>query len=146
MPFTRARLERNHQFSNFLNFGGEGGLKTNNPADQEKAIVYNQLVANAVAVDFKYLCPKFQQSMSNCGLMRRDSVVDTYLSSVPEDTHGAKTVDELPATHEQVMEALIIALLGDLVARDRSPGPAPPRGAVPLGRARTIKRRHGPWD
>jgi hypothetical protein len=25
------------------------GLKTNNPADQEKAIVYNELVANAVA-------------------------------------------------------------------------------------------------
>jgi hypothetical protein len=33
-----------------LNFGAEGGLKTNSPADQEKAIVYNELVANAVAV------------------------------------------------------------------------------------------------
>jgi hypothetical protein len=33
-----------------LNFGGEGGLRTNNPADQEKAIVYNELVANAVAL------------------------------------------------------------------------------------------------
>ena len=29
--------------------GVPGGLKTNNPADQEKAIVYNELVANAVA-------------------------------------------------------------------------------------------------
>ena len=44
-----TKVERNHQFSKFLNFGGEGGLKTNNPADQEKAIVYNELVANAVA-------------------------------------------------------------------------------------------------
>jgi hypothetical protein len=35
--------------SKFLNFGGEGGLKTNSPADQEKEIVYNELVANAVA-------------------------------------------------------------------------------------------------
>jgi TnpA family transposase len=44
-----TKVERNHQFSKFLNFGGEGGLKTNNPADQGKAIVYNELVANAVA-------------------------------------------------------------------------------------------------
>jgi hypothetical protein len=47
-PGTR-KVERNHQFSKFLDFGGEGGLKTNSPADQEKAIVYNELVANAVA-------------------------------------------------------------------------------------------------
>lgn len=39
------KVERNHQLSKFLNFGGEGGLKTNSPADQEKAIVYNELVA-----------------------------------------------------------------------------------------------------
>jgi TnpA family transposase len=45
-----TKVERSHQFSKFLNFGAEGGLKTNNPADQEKAIVYNELVANAVAV------------------------------------------------------------------------------------------------
>ena len=29
-------------------FGGEGLLKSNDPADQEKAVVYNELVANAV--------------------------------------------------------------------------------------------------
>jgi len=45
-----TKVERSHQFTKFLNFGTEGGLKTNNPADQEKAIVYNELVANAVAV------------------------------------------------------------------------------------------------
>ena len=45
-----TKVERCHQFSKFLNFGAEGGLKTNSPADQEKAIVYNELVTNAVAV------------------------------------------------------------------------------------------------
>jgi TnpA family transposase len=45
-----TKVERSHQFSKFLNFGTEGGLKTNSPADQEKAIVYNELVGNAVAV------------------------------------------------------------------------------------------------
>jgi len=45
-----TKVERSHQFSKYLNFGGEGGLRTNNPADQEKAIVYNELVANAVAL------------------------------------------------------------------------------------------------
>ena len=45
-----TKVERSHQFSKFLNFGTEGGLKTNSPEDQEKAIVYNELVANAVAV------------------------------------------------------------------------------------------------
>jgi TnpA family transposase len=45
-----TKVERSHQFSKFLNFGSEGGLKTNSPEDQEKAIVYNELVVNAVAV------------------------------------------------------------------------------------------------
>ena len=45
-----TKVERSHQFVKYLNFGGEGGMKTNNPADQEKAIVYNELVANAVAL------------------------------------------------------------------------------------------------
>ena len=45
-----TKVERSHQFSKYLNFGGEGGLRTNNPADQGKAIVYNELVANALAL------------------------------------------------------------------------------------------------
>ena len=46
-----TKVERSHQFAKYLNFGGEGGMmRTNNPADQEKAIVYNELVANAVAL------------------------------------------------------------------------------------------------
>src|ERR1039457_5227497 len=45
-----TKVERSHQFVKYLNFGGEGGMKTNNPTDQEKAIVYNELVANAVAL------------------------------------------------------------------------------------------------
>jgi TnpA family transposase len=46
-----TKVERSHQFAKYLNFGGEGGMmRTNNPADQEKAIIYNELVANAVAL------------------------------------------------------------------------------------------------
>jgi TnpA family transposase len=45
-----TEVERSHQFTKYLNFGGEGGLRTNSPAEQEKAIVYNELVANAVAL------------------------------------------------------------------------------------------------
>jgi TnpA family transposase len=45
-----TKVERSHQFTKYLNFGGEGGLRTNSPAEQEKAIVYNELVANAVAL------------------------------------------------------------------------------------------------
>jgi TnpA family transposase len=46
-----TNIERSHQFTKYLNFGGEGGMmRTNNPADQEKAMLYNELVANAVAL------------------------------------------------------------------------------------------------
>lgn len=45
-----TKVERSHQFSKYLNFGGEGGLKPNSPAEHEKAIVYNELVSNAVAL------------------------------------------------------------------------------------------------
>ncbi len=39
---------RHHKFSKHLAFGAGGHLRSNNPDDQEKAIVYNELVANAV--------------------------------------------------------------------------------------------------
>jgi hypothetical protein len=45
-----TKIERHHQLAKHLAFGGEGLLKSNDPADQEKAIVYNELVANAVAL------------------------------------------------------------------------------------------------
>ena len=35
-----TKIERHHQFSKYLCFGGEGLLRTNDPADQQKAIVY----------------------------------------------------------------------------------------------------------
>ena len=43
-------VERHHKFSKHLAFGSGGHLRSNNPADQEKAIVYNELVTNAVAL------------------------------------------------------------------------------------------------
>ena len=42
------KVETFHEFSDFLNFGSRGVLKTNDPNEQEKFAVYNQLVANAV--------------------------------------------------------------------------------------------------
>jgi TnpA family transposase len=42
------KVETFHEFSGFLNFGNQGVLKTNDPNEQEKITVYNQLVANAV--------------------------------------------------------------------------------------------------
>ena len=42
------KVETFHEFSDFLSFGNRGVLKTNDPKEQEKLAVYNQLVANAV--------------------------------------------------------------------------------------------------
>jgi hypothetical protein len=41
-------IERHHQFAKHLAFGEHGLLRSNDPPDQEKAFVYNELVANAV--------------------------------------------------------------------------------------------------
>jgi len=45
-----TKIERHHKFSKHLAFGAGGHLRSNSPADQEKAIVYNELVTNAVAL------------------------------------------------------------------------------------------------
>ena len=42
------KVESFHQFSSHLRFGSHGVLRTNEPDEQEKAVVYNELVANAV--------------------------------------------------------------------------------------------------
>jgi TnpA family transposase len=42
------KVETFHAFSDYLNFGSQGVLRTNDPNEQEKITVYNQLVANAV--------------------------------------------------------------------------------------------------
>ena len=45
-----TKVERHHKFAKHLAFGAGGHLRSNNPDDQEKAIVYNELVTNAVAL------------------------------------------------------------------------------------------------
>ena len=45
-----TKVERHHKFAKHLAFGSGGHLRSNNPEDQEKAIVYNELVTNAVAL------------------------------------------------------------------------------------------------
>ena len=44
------KIERHHKFAKHLSFGACGHLRSNNRADQEKVIVYNELVTNAVAL------------------------------------------------------------------------------------------------
>ena len=44
-----TKVERNHKFAKHLAFGAGGHLRSDNPADQEKAIIYNELVTNVVA-------------------------------------------------------------------------------------------------
>ncbi len=45
-----TKIERHHKFAKHLGFGGDGLFRTNDPADEEKIIVSNELVANAVAL------------------------------------------------------------------------------------------------
>lgn len=45
-----TKIERHHKFAKHLAFGAVGHLRSHDPADQEKAIGYNELVANAVAL------------------------------------------------------------------------------------------------
>ena len=45
-----AKVERHHKFAKHLAFDAGGHPRSNNPADQEKAIFYNELVTNAVAL------------------------------------------------------------------------------------------------
>jgi spermidine/putrescine-binding protein len=45
-----TKVERHHKFAKHLAFGAGGHLRSNNPADPEKAIVYNELVTIAVAL------------------------------------------------------------------------------------------------
>jgi TnpA family transposase len=45
-----TKIERHHQFAKHLAFGGHGRIRANDPADQEKAVVYNEVVANAVVL------------------------------------------------------------------------------------------------
>jgi len=90
-----TKVERSHQFSKYLNFGGEGGLRTNSPADQEKAIVYNELVANAVALQ-----TVADQTQALHELRRRGIEVSpedlAYFSPYP--TSRVKRFGEYPAT------------------------------------------------
>lgn len=44
------KVETFHEFAAHLRFGGDGTVKSNDPGEQEKATVFNQLVANAVMV------------------------------------------------------------------------------------------------
>lgn len=43
-----TKIEREYKFAKNFAFGSGGHLRLNDPSDQEKAIVYNELVTNAL--------------------------------------------------------------------------------------------------
>jgi TnpA family transposase len=90
-----TKVERSHQFSKYLNFGGEGGLKTNSPADQEKAIVYNELVSNAVALQ-----TVAEQTQALHDLRERGIVISSedLAHFSPYPTSRVKRFGQYPAT------------------------------------------------
>jgi len=49
-----TKIERHHKFAKHLAFGEHDLLRSNDPSDQEKAIVYNELVANVVVLQNRW--------------------------------------------------------------------------------------------
>ena len=73
-----TKIERHHKFAKHLGFGSGGHLRSNDPADQEKAIVYNELVTNALhtlkskgvnirAADLAFLSPYATSKLKRFG-------------------------------------------------------------------------------
>jgi len=92
-----TKVERNHRFSKFLNFGSEGGIRSNNPDDQEKAIVYNELVANGVALQTIADQTQALHTLREQGIeISREDLA--YLSPYP--TSWVKRFGEYPASVE----------------------------------------------
>jgi TnpA family transposase len=77
-----TKIERHHKFAKHLAFGGDGLFRTNNPADQEKAIVYNELLANAVALQTVVDQTQALRSLNSKGV-RIDRADLAFLSPYP---------------------------------------------------------------
>lgn len=90
------KVESFHNFSSHLRFGSGGVLRTNNPDEQEKAIVYNELVANAVMLQ-----TMADQTQVLHDLHREGHDVDVedlaYIS--PYVTRSLKRFGEYPVHH-----------------------------------------------
>jgi len=61
-----------------LAFGGEGLLQSNDPAGQEKAIIYNELVANAVALQNAQFVESSGESNNQTGILQRSIGAATF--------------------------------------------------------------------
>jgi hypothetical protein len=137
-----------HQFAKYLNFGGEGRLKTNSPADQEKAIVYNELVANAVALQ-----TVADQTEALHQLRRQGIEIPmedlTYFSAYP--TSKVKRFGEYPARIRTAEQKLTGERAGARDARNLNRHVLPDKtvkvlffGESPLGAAMPWKRFENP--
>jgi TnpA family transposase len=91
-----TKIERHHRFVKFLVFGNEGQLRTNDPADQEKMIVYNELVANAVALQTVVDQTQALHALKAEGFTFREADV-AHLS--PYGTNKVKRFGDFPTNH-----------------------------------------------
>ena len=91
------KVESFHQFSSHLSFGSHGVLRTNEPNEQEKAVIYNQLVANAVMLQTVADQTRILQDLHNEGYPV-DSADLAYLS--PYVTEQLKRFGEYSTRYE----------------------------------------------
>ena len=91
------KVESFHQFSSHLSFGSHGVLRTNEPNEQEKAVIYNELVANAVMLQTVADQTRILQDLHNEGYPV-DSADLAYLS--PYVTEQLKRFGEYPTRYE----------------------------------------------
>ena len=103
-----TKIERHHRFVKFLVFGNDGQLQTNDPADQEKLIVYNELVANAVVLQTVVDQTQALHALSAAGYTIRPADV-AHLS--PYGTSTVKRFGDFPTelTPESLMPAARVA-------------------------------------
>jgi len=88
-----TKIERHHKLAKHLAFGAGGHLRSNNPADQEKAIVYNELVTNAVALQTVVDQTQALNTLKSNGIDIRTSVL-AFLS--PHATSKLKRFGDYP--------------------------------------------------
>ena len=91
------KVESFHQFSSHLRFGSQGALRTNEPDEQAKAVIYNELVANAVMLQTVADQTQILQNLHNEGYPV-DSADLAYLS--PYVTGQLKRFGEYPTRYE----------------------------------------------
>jgi hypothetical protein len=78
---TTTKVERSHQFTKYLNFGGEGRLRTNSPADSESEHKCKSAVNVAISdATFSYVEHEFNDLASAATSVTIDRVTGKYFA------------------------------------------------------------------